>query len=245
MLIWLNFSSGAFRGCASPWKNNSSLSALTWPVQVCPLRCCGRGTGGSISLIAQHWLWRWPFWASQRFSANLLWRNFPLMNFTPFHAGGILRSSRNDACQRGHLHFGTTSSLFHWSLAAYLDGKINKIQRNYPERPWREKHLEKQMLFPHCQKWSDQNKMYLSRHLCSVIRRNTRGSLSFVVADLFEADSFPCTFYFGCVFSAVLKVNSFWPENRRTALSTLAGLFIVSHSVSSFLNSLTYIHVIQ
>lgn len=47
-------------------------------------------------------------------------------------------------------------------LAAYVDRKINKILRNYPERPRHEKHLEEQMLFPHCQKWSDQNKMLLS-----------------------------------------------------------------------------------
>lgn len=93
VLIWLNISSGAFRGCASALRNYSSLSALTWPIQVCPLWCCGRDTDGSISLIAVTALaLTLTFWSSQRFSANLLWRNFPLMNFIPFHAGGILRS---------------------------------------------------------------------------------------------------------------------------------------------------------
>lgn len=147
----------------------------------------------------------------------------------------------HDACQRGHLHFGTTSSLFRWCLAAYLDGKINKIQRNYLERPWREKHLEKQMLFPHCQKWSNQNKMYLSHRLCSVIRRNTRGSLSFVVADLFEAESFPCTFYFGCVFFRNIK-GQFILTGKQTHSPQHPRWLVYCLPQCFFLFELTYLH---
>lgn len=113
-------------------------------------------TGRFPSLQLQHWLWHWPFDPAKDFLPICFDGIFPLMNFIPFHAGGILRSLSMYVRVREGIFISALK------LAAYLDRKINKIQRNYPERPRHEKHLEEQMLFPHCQKWSDQNKMLLS-----------------------------------------------------------------------------------
>lgn len=115
------------------------------------------------SLLLQRWLWRWPS-EPAKFSANLLGWNFPVINFIPFHAGGIPRSLSCALVRVGIFFISARWALSFTDAACF--GKKKKKKSVYkeviPKRPWHEKHLEKQMLFPHCQEWSDQNKMYLS-----------------------------------------------------------------------------------